>query len=377
MKITSSIVTSVTELVYLEKDLTAFLNRCSSNPFLLYPFVEYSMRNAPQGSIPTILIIKNDEKIIGLATLALKQYLGFRGVTPLLKYTGSPDLIVEEEYREKVLKHVLYVLLKKMHCKSITLNLPAESPNLEALERECRSGKITFYKTIEQNMNHCILPVQCSWPDFLKSISGKYRKKFIRTEHRLSDIGEWKSVFIETSGDDQCANDALSRIHAVEKKSWKEDWRLETGHDQDQDLEGIWETSRLLTKTNPDFKIIICFLELNNSPIAYTLVIHYKNIAWIVKTSYADEYSSLGIGIYVMNTAIQDLFGKRAVKKIDFMTDLPFMTAWHPISVSRVKFKIVTEDLPTLFYLSRVSRIGKILYRTPLLYRFISLTGPN
>jgi hypothetical protein len=103
MKITSSIVTDVTEMAYLEKDLSTFLKSCNTNPFLLYPFIEYLMLKTPKDSIPTILVIKNDEKIIGLAPLVLKQHLGFREVTPLLKYTGSPDLIVEEEYREKVL----------------------------------------------------------------------------------------------------------------------------------------------------------------------------------------------------------------------------------------------------------------------------------
>jgi hypothetical protein len=270
---------------------------------------------------------------------------------------------------------MLYILLKKMHCKSVILNLPAESPNLNALEHECRVNKITFYKTIKKNMNHCIIPVQCSWNDFQKSLSAHSRKKLRQTQRHLSAIGEWKNVLIETSNDDLSANDALSRIHAVEKKSWKEDWRLKVRHDRDQDLEGIWKTSRLLVKTNPDYKVMIWFLELNNASVAYTLVIQYKDTAWIVKTSYADEYARLSMGIFVNNAVIQDLFSKRAVQKIDFMTDLPFMTTWHPISASRVKFKIVTRGIPTLFCVIWDSRIGKLLSRTPLLSRFISFTS--
>jgi CelD/BcsL family acetyltransferase involved in cellulose biosynthesis len=374
MKITSSLITNVTELAHMEKDLTAFLNRCSTNPFLLYSFIEYLMRKTSKDSIPAILVIKNGEKIIGLAPLVLKQHFGFRGVTSLVKPTGSPDLIVEKEYQEKVMKHLLFVLLKKMRCTSIILNLPAESPNLKALELECRSNKIAFYTSIDQNMNHCVLPVQGSWPDFLNSISGKYKRKFKMTQRRLSEVGEWKSVFIETSDDDQSANDALSKIHAVEKMSWKEDWRLQAGHGMDQDLEGIWKTSRLLVKANPDFKLMIWFLELSDRPVAYSLVIQYKGTAWIVKTSFADEYRCLSLGIYVVNAAIQDLFSKGTVQKIDFMTDLPFMKTWHPLSMPRVKFKIVTGNLPTLSRFVRDSPIGPMLYRTPILSTFVSFT---
>lgn len=223
MKITSRIITSATELAYLEKDLSAFLNARSSNPFLLYPFIEYLMQKASKGSVPAILVCKENEKIVGLAPLAINQSLGFRGVTFLVKFTGSPDIIVEEEYREKVLEHILYVLLKKMRCKSIILNLPAESPNLKALERECRSDKVIFYKTIQQNMNHCIIHVNCSWPDLLNSISGRNKRRFKNTQRHLTEMGQWKSSFIEISHDDQSANDALRKIHAVEKKAGRKD----------------------------------------------------------------------------------------------------------------------------------------------------------
>jgi hypothetical protein len=348
---------------YLEKDLTSFLNNSTTNPFLLYPFIKHIMLKTATTSSPLILVIKKDEEIIGFAPLALKQSFGFRRFGSLLKYTGSPDIVVKEEYRREVLQNVITILLERMHGKSIILTLPAESQNLISLEHECRLNRITYSKSVEQNMNHCIIPVNCSGTDFQKSLSPKHRKRLRQTERQLTSIGEWKIKSVETSNDDQNASEILDKIHAVEKKSWKENWRQQTGIKQDDDLEGIWETSRILTKTNPNFKAMVWVLELENEPVAYSLVLYYKSNAIIAKTSYASNLSKLSLGVYINNVVLTDLFNGRDVEKIDFLTALPFLKIWHPDVVPRVKFKIVAGALPIFFYYIGKSRIGKKVSR--------------
>ncbi len=360
MRTTTELITRVERMESLENDLTAFLDNYTSTPFLLYPFLKNKMKNIPNDSSPLILVVKHSDEIIGLAPLLLKQRFGFREVTSLLKPTGSPDIISREEHREDALKSVLFVLLKKIRCKMVNLTLPAESKNLEILKQICRSSRISFLESTEQTMNHCIIPVNCPWIDYQKALSRKYRHTIKKKERRLSLLGEWKITFTLTTDDDQTADQTLDKIHEIEKNSWKEGWRLHSGNIKDQDLEAIWSASRILTRTNPEFRAMIWMLELNNEPVAYALAMCHKGTAILAKTSYVNEFGKLSPGFYIMNAALQDLFGQGDIQKIDFLTDLPFMANWHPLTFSRVKFKIIARNFSLGYYLFQKLRIRDI-----------------
>jgi hypothetical protein len=77
MKISTKIITCPNEIIQIQKDLDTFLNSYSENPFILSPFIKYAMQsNIPRNSIPTVLVVKANERIIGLAPLLLRQRLG-------------------------------------------------------------------------------------------------------------------------------------------------------------------------------------------------------------------------------------------------------------------------------------------------------------
>jgi hypothetical protein len=350
-------------MIGIQKDLDAFSYNCSKNPFIFSPFIKYAMQsNIHKGWIPTVLVSRTEQKIIGFAPLLLKQHIGVRVATSLLKFWLSPDFIIDDEYRENALTHILYVLLKKMRCKSISLYLPAESPNLQVLERACIINGIAFRKKTEQQFGHRVIPIQCSWDDFQKARGGSFRQRFRRMERRLNDVGEWKITLVENTNDEQSTNDAFNKILDVEKMSWKETWRLQNKQTIDEDLLWIWKSSSSVENTNPDFKRKIWFLELNDQTVAYTLVIQYKGTAFACKTSYADQYRQLYLGVYVTNAAIKDLFNKKEVQRFDFMTNLPFCKIWSATYLPRVGYIISEGIVPNLFeHTIRNSRIGKVL----------------
>jgi hypothetical protein len=193
-------------------------------------------------------------------------------------------------------------------------------------------------------------------------------------ERHLNDIGEWKIALVENSNDDQSAN-AFSKILAVEKTSWKETWRLRTERTVDEDLVWIWTSSCSLAKTNPDFRRKIWFLGLNNQIVAYSLVIQYKGTAFIAKTSYADQYSMLHLGLFVNNAVIKDLISKKEVQRIDFMTNLHFMKTWTSTCLPRVRFMISNGIIPNLFDYTVRNLIGKALTQNQLLSTLTKFTN--
>lgn len=87
----------------------------------------------------------------------------------------------------------------------------------------------------------------------------------------------------------------------------------------------VLESSILSQSTDRRFSAHVQFLELNDEPVAYALVLQYKNIAFITKTSYDLRFERLNVGIYVQNVAIHHLFEAKEVTHIDFLTDLSYM----------------------------------------------------
>jgi hypothetical protein len=141
--------------------------------------------------------------------------------------------------------------------------------------------------------------------------------------------------------------DVFRKIVEIEKASWKPEWNLRRYHVcKDGELFDLWKWSSLVIRTCPDFKRTVRFLELNNHPIAYSLVFQHNETAYIYKTSYNDQYKRLYPGIYIINKTINDLFNLGNVKLIDFMTNKPFMTRWTAKHLSRIRISLTKDFVP-------------------------------
>jgi hypothetical protein len=106
----------------------------------------------------------------------------------------------------------------------------------------------------------------------------------------------------------------------------------------DSDLLMIWRASQYTAENQRDFKWSVRFLELNNEAIVYTLIIQYKKTAYLMKTSFNNGYKKFSPGTYILNSTIHELFNKREIDKIDFLTDLPFHRVWAFICLPRCRF---------------------------------------
>jgi hypothetical protein len=349
MKINTKIFTNADELSKIKKDLDIFLSSCRKNPFCLYPFVENYMRSSCKDSIPVILVSSINKKIVGLAPLQLRRTLFFWRAKFLFQYFVSPDFIVFDEYREDVLRNFLHIIVKKLKCKIVDLDLPAESQNLPVLERVSSDYKLVFEKQFMDAKSHCLISVQGSLSEFEKSQGGQFKRKFRRISRNLDERGEWKINIVENLQNDQNAKDSFDKMMTIERMSWKEKWRLQTGCSVDKDLLWFWDSSLSATKTNPDFKCKIWFLEVNNQSIAYHFVIEYRGTAFITKTSFDEKYRQLSPGIFLHQAIIAELFRTREIETIDFLTNLPFMKTWNATCLPRVTFTLNRSFISNLF----------------------------
>ena len=359
MKIETKICTTASELSKIQNDLDIFLSSHCKNPFSLYPFIETYMQSNCQDSTPIILVASVNKKIVGLAPLQLRKNLFYQTVSFLFPFFVSPDFVVADEYREEVLRNFFHIIINKIKCKKIVLDLSAESQNLSVLETVSKDYKLTLEKQFTDSMSQRIISVQGSLEEFEKAQGGQFRRKIRRITRNLDESGEWKIVVKENLQNEQNAQEAFDKISMIEKTSWKAKWRSETGCNIDKDLLWIWNAMILTAKTNTDFKGKIWFLELNSQTIAYHLVIEFRGTVFITKTSFVEKYRTLSPGIFVHQAIIVEQFRKKETKTIDFLTNLPFMKTWNTKCCARGTFTLNKGLISNLF----VEKAMVIAYR--------------
>ncbi|MGD0329190.1 MAG: GNAT family N-acetyltransferase [Nitrososphaeria archaeon] len=335
MKVSARIITNTEELSEDENDLDVFLKEYGENPFMQLPFIRNAMdRNASITHIPAIVIVRVDGEIVGLAPLILRRNLGIRYARFLTEYWASPNFVIKENYESMTMETVLHLVLKRLNSKLIVLDLNSDSPNLRGLKRICVSNNIPFFEQSHQFMDHGVISVSCSWDDYKKLCGRHFRRKLRQIENKMNKGGKWKLTVIENNN--EYSEEAIyDKILAIEKLSWKE--KIRQGQTVDDSIIWFLKSSSSTNNNTIIIKRKIWFLELNNQPVAYAMILQYKGTAYMAKTSFAEEYRELSLGKFVMYAAIKDLFDKKEVQKIDFLTYLPIVEFWRANCLKRVR----------------------------------------
>jgi len=345
----------------------------SENPLLLSGFMEQFMKlRLSRGWTPLVLVFFSDQTIVGIAPLVTVKKWGVRFVKFLSESWFSPDFIVSDGFRETLIAHALNYLLRNLKCQFVCLDMAAESPNTKILEQQCKANKIYFCAKRGRwaDMGHSIVPVRSSWDEFAESRGWNFRRRFRRLRRNLDRAGLWRIVCIDNGIE---KSDAIERVLEVERTSWKETQRARRGEEIDQDLLLIWDGLQHTYGVEPDLKCRIWFLELNDRTLAYTLVLQYKRTAYIAKTSYDERYKRLYPGIYINNAAIRELFIEDQVRKIDWLTDLPFHRNWTSLCLPRVRVVMTRRSLISRIIANTLaSEYAKdILYSIPVLSKVL------
>jgi len=232
---------------------------------------------------------------------------------------------------------------------AVVLDLNSDSPNLPALKRLCKLDGIPFFEHSHQFMDHGVVSVDRSWDDYRRSCGRRFAKELNNIRNRLDREGKWKVTVVANY--DECSEEALyEKILAVEKLSWKETHRQLSGQTVDESIRWFLMSS---SSTKDNSKVLqrkVWFLELDGRPVAYSMVFQFKGVAYIMKTSFVEEHRRLGLGKSVMYATIKDLFDKKEVREIDFMTYLPMVRFWRASCVKRVRIRLGNRGIVYLAY---------------------------
>ena len=355
MTVSIKVISVPNELIKFEDNWNTLIKKCSKDPFCLSGFIKQLMGfNRSRGWTPLVLVISTRDTIMGISPLTAKKVLGVRFAKFLSGFRVSSSFIVDNQYQEIYMEHIVDFLFKILRCQFVELTMPAESPHLRILRQKCKGNQV--YLLTKPTEGHCIIPIESTWDEFERLRGRNFLKKFRKMERHLDQTGPWKISCIKNGEE----SDVLRRVLDIEKMSWKESWRTQTGMKVDQDLLMICKAAQYTARTEPDFKWSVWFLEFNDQPLAYTLVLQYKKVAFIMKTSYNQRYKRYYPGIYILNEVIRELFRKREVRTIDFLTDLPFHRTWTSTCLPRVRV-VMSQKGASSIILSAITKLEDLL----------------
>ena len=219
------------------------------------------------------------------------------------------------------------------------MDLPAESVHLKSLEEGSRRLGLRHWRL--PLAGHSVLPVITSWEDFSRERGANFRRFTKRRSRDLDTAGNWRVVRHRM---DQ--PDAVKELLEVEQSSWKERHRPKTtAKSADRGLQAAIDVSPQAISRDPEYDSFAWVLELDSRPISYALVLRYKEVALLYKTSFAEKFRRYHPGIFAVETALRDIFEERRTNLVDFMTELPWHKRWAPEVRGRVRLVLAPKNV--------------------------------
>lgn len=355
-KISIRVISDTKGILQMEREWDALVDISCRNPFLLSRFVKEFIESSHKNWSPLILVISFKDTIIGIAPLMIRKKFGVRTV----KFSNPlwcSDFIINEQFREICIASIVDFLFKTLKCKHVDFTLPCDSSNFESLLHQCEVRRI-HVKTLPEMGRH-ILPITCTWSEFAAGLGNKYKKKLIKNEQKLTNVGSWKMVCADGNGEPE----AIKKIFEVERNSWKAKLRAQKGESTDKEVMIVLRASQQLSK-EPKFKSNVWFLELDGKAIAYFITLEYDDVAFLVKTSYDEQYKSFYPGMFLHDAIIHEMFNTGRFKLIDFLSDLQYLKTWTKECIPRTRI-IFTKGIrgATVQFISENAVAGKILHK--------------
>ncbi|MBN1244236.1 GNAT family N-acetyltransferase [Candidatus Bathyarchaeota archaeon] len=341
-------------LLKIEHDWNSELMRSANNPFLysriLCEFVEFLKSSS---WTPLILTFLSYNRIVGIVPLKLHSRFNLKYVENLDSRIYS-EFFFSDEYRELCFEKMIKYIFSELKCHSACITLHNGLVDHKLLGKICKANGLDCRET--QYMGRALIQVENGWEIFYDSLSSKIKKEFQRLTRKLDRMGPWQISNSEIN------SNSINRILTIERYSWKSRWRAQNNVQNDYKLLNILNASQRNSPVTPIYESKIWFLEVNQLPIAYLLVLIYKEKAIFVKTSYNEKFKQLAPGKYLMIAATREILRTTGVKKIDLITNLPFAKIWKPICENRTTIKIEQHCF--------LSTIVRFIVANPLISRF-------
>jgi hypothetical protein len=340
MAVSILVISDVNRFFRLRNDWDRQLRDHVEDPFFSSSMlVEHWRFGLKLGWTPFLMVFLSDDKIVGFAPLLLRQRFGLKKISNFDQYT-CPDFLFDN-YREDCIRKMVNYLFRQLKCESAEITFMRDSANQKVFEKTCDECGLTLKRLYQEGQ--AILPVKTSLELFKKSLKGHYRKKFKVMRRRLDQLGSWNISCLDLN------SYSLKKIWEVENHSWKMNLHGEKKAIKDWGLESILFGVERSREGEWLFKTEVWFLNLNHKPIAYVLAFKSNKTVFFAKTSFNLRFKAVSPGIFLMNDLIETIFKENIFEKIDFYSNLPFVRAWRPLVLERIKLNVKDDSALSIF----------------------------
>lgn len=287
-------------LLAVRSEWTALVERVSGrNPFVAPQFMLPYLNHLGTRYDCRVLVARENTRMIGFCPTFIRRsgrsWLPIRRISFPTHGTSPPFEIVVEDGREDVVVSFVEHWKKSHDWDLIELqNVPATAQTEAMLQTAVsraglrlsgENGRISIY-----------VPIAGTWEDYFRSLPKKYRAATRRSARLCAEAGEVRIV--SYPADLTEFDRALAWIADITRRSWK------TGHEAAaQDGMGS-----LLTELAAEGLLEICFVTINEKPVAYLVNILYKRQLNAYHTAYDLDYMPQGPTAMLLQHSIIQCF---------------------------------------------------------------------
>jgi CelD/BcsL family acetyltransferase involved in cellulose biosynthesis len=309
--------------------------------FLSHGFVCAWWRAFGRGKRLRILVFRSAGRIIGIAPLMqrLQWQLGAptRCISPLRnKQILREDLILPERPQACLDAMFGYFAARRRQWDRLSFsNVPEHSPLFRLLGDAARSRGLDA-SAWRPGRTHWVLPFQGDFPDYLDTLSKKFRQELRRHQTRLDKLGPSDHRDLQDRADQLAA---LDDVFALERRSWKAQTRNAALGAADRDfirelLLSLDESQlgRTMLTTQGDWLIAAC-LTFAQGDTLYGLTTYYDVDA-----------SSMGPGALMTQELLRRIWGG-PWHRFDFNGDTPFIRRWGGHGVAHYSTDLFSDSV--------------------------------
>lgn len=257
-----------------------------------------------------MLIVTDGDSPIAIAPLVITKEPFNRLPARKVEFMHRMNFIIHSRKKE-VIREVLNYLKAIQGSWDIIdfFDIKYESESIGLFKKEVQ--KLGFDFLVKDDHPYPYVDMGVPWEEYWASRSNKFKKN-LRYSHRLMErMGNMNiAINIYDNAQFQEIEKALEKIFILSLKSWKGKAGTAVGSSKENRnfYRGLME---IFSKKG---KIEVSFLEHKGIPICFSMGIIYRNVYYVFKASYDEEYAKISPGNILTHSVTKTLFNNGVMR---------------------------------------------------------------
>lgn len=300
-------------ILYLKDAWDAINSQGPDNPTLSYDWIISLLETHLDKKDVFILILEDAGRVVAIAPF-FKTRIKYSGMN-LLKlsllsnlYCCHNDLLLIGN-QEKYIQELINYLVKEVNWDVLEFEDFLENSKSVAL-LSITAKKMRLPITTKPGVRSPYIEITGDSYNLISRRSPKTIGDLKRKENKLANTGKLSVITYTPNGN---IMKLIDKIYYIEKNSWKESAKTSiTTSPKQMKFYELYLTSLIAQE-----KILIEVMEINNEPIAYSIMLRHRNKIYLLKNSYIEKYKRYSPGTLLFIKVMENAF-EQGIEEYDF-----------------------------------------------------------